>query len=313
MRRNTKQNSGFSLIELVIAMAVLAFLMLAVTSFMSSSVMSNKKAKVDVRLQSQAQETYSLLTDSIMQATDIAIIGYVANDDSLIDFDTAGKEGTEVSGLVLTKKYIVRDQDAADALQAKYGVVTPDDIIFFGDESLKGKKIYIQTMEIKSAVPLNMQYVAGANMDDEVTQTITAPGTSEPVEVSCVKKGTELIYSINDTLTSTFYFDDNNMYYGQKYLYMTEENRKTLDGTKLDDPMTIGDAASMQDHLYNKYFSYVKGKCGAAEVSVPGCVATIDGKEGAIGIDLYYNQSSMSYTTLGLVSPRNSYVLIPRK
>ena len=98
MKEKIKQHSGFSLIELIIAMAVLAFLMLAVTSFMSSSVMQNKKAKVDVRLQSQAQETYSLLTDSIMQATDIAIIGYVANNDSLIDFDAEGKEGTEVSG-----------------------------------------------------------------------------------------------------------------------------------------------------------------------------------------------------------------------
>ena len=313
MKEKIKQHSGFSLIELIIAMAVLAFLMLAVTSFMSSSVMQNKKAKVDVRLQSQAQETYSLLTDSIMQATDIAIIGYVANNDSLIDFDAEGKEGTEVSGLVLTKKYIVRDQDAADALQAKYGVISADDILFFGDDALKGKKIYVSTLEIKSAVPLNMAYVAGANMTDPGEQTITVPGTADTVKVTCVKQGSELIYNINDTLTPTFYFEGNNMYYGKKYLFMTEENRKTLDGTKLDDPLTIGDATSMQEHMYNKYFSYVKGKCGATTVDVPGCVATIDGQAGAIGIDLYYNQSSMSYTTLGLVSPRNSYVMIPRK
>ena len=65
--RRKQQNSGFSLIELIIALAVLAFLMLAVSSFMGSSVMQSKKARADVKMQTQSQEVYNLITDSIMQ------------------------------------------------------------------------------------------------------------------------------------------------------------------------------------------------------------------------------------------------------
>ena len=64
MKSKIKQNSGFSLIELIIAMAVLSFLMLAVSSFMGSSVMQNRKAKVDIKMQASAQETYGLITDT---------------------------------------------------------------------------------------------------------------------------------------------------------------------------------------------------------------------------------------------------------
>lgn len=42
MNKDNK-NSGFSLVELIIAIAVLAFLMLAVSSFMGSSVITNKE------------------------------------------------------------------------------------------------------------------------------------------------------------------------------------------------------------------------------------------------------------------------------
>ena len=73
MNKDNK-NSGFSLVELIIAIAVLAFLMLAVSSFMGSSVSQTRKEQVDVKLQTQAQETYSLITDTIMQANDIVDI-----------------------------------------------------------------------------------------------------------------------------------------------------------------------------------------------------------------------------------------------
>lgn len=308
MKQKIKQNSGFSLIELIIAMAVLAFLMLAVSSFMSSSVIQNKKAKVDVRLQAQAQETYSLITDSIMQATDIAIIGYVANDDSLINLGKAGNDGEDTSA-VLTKKYFVRDKKAADELIAKYGSIDEANIVYFKDADVN-QKIYVSLMQIKSAVPLDMNYVPGADPTTTAEQKILNSITNELASVTCTVEGTEKIYSINDTLISTIYFEENNMYFGKKYTYMVGPDK---DNPDLDDPMDITDTASKKDHLYNKYFSYLKGKSGPSDVDVSGCVATINGKDSSIGIDLYYNQSSMTYTTIGRVNPRNSYVLIPRK
>jgi len=88
MNKDNK-NSGFSLVELIIAIAVLAFLMLAVSSFMGSSVSQTRKEQVDVKLQTQAQETYSLITDTIMQANDIVMVGYTASEQ--LNFATVGQ------------------------------------------------------------------------------------------------------------------------------------------------------------------------------------------------------------------------------
>ena len=145
--RRKQQNSGFSLIELIIALAVLAFLMLAVSSFMGSSVMQSKKERADVKMQTQSQEVYNLITDSIMQANDILIVGYTASDDDDIDFAKPG----ETTTATLTKKYYVRDKKTAEALMkdpATYGIsgsVSASDIVYFTDLSAT-TNIYISYM-----------------------------------------------------------------------------------------------------------------------------------------------------------------------
>ena len=54
MKNKLKSNSGFTLIELIIAIAILAFLMTAVGSMMSSSVLTNRKAQADITVQDAA-------------------------------------------------------------------------------------------------------------------------------------------------------------------------------------------------------------------------------------------------------------------
>lgn len=45
-------------------------------------------------MQTQSQEVYNLITDSIMQANDILIVGYTASDDDDIDFAKPGETTT---------------------------------------------------------------------------------------------------------------------------------------------------------------------------------------------------------------------------
>lgn len=314
MERKIKQNSGFSLIELVIAMAVLAFLMLAVSSFMGSSVMSSKKAKTDVRMQTQAQETYSLITDSIMQATNILLVGYRASDDSQMSFSEYEEDGKATSA-TLNKIYYVKDNatkeallDATKGAETKnyYGienseVLTSDNVKLFS-ELKESDKIYVSYLRIESSVPLDMNQVTGGSVDAS-SQTLRNDVTGLDTEITYELNGSKKIYSTNDTLVSTFVFDGNNLYYGRKYAYMD----------KLNDIVDMTSETSKKAHLYNKYFSYRKGKIGPKDVDVSGCVATVNAKNKTIGIDLYYNQSSMTYTTIGRINPRNSYVLVPRK
>jgi prepilin-type N-terminal cleavage/methylation domain-containing protein len=70
-------NRGISLIELIIALAVLAMLMTAVIMMMSNNTVIYRKTKADINIQTTAQETFNTLQDSIMQAKEIEISGYV--------------------------------------------------------------------------------------------------------------------------------------------------------------------------------------------------------------------------------------------
>lgn len=304
MRKVKQNNNGFSLIELIIALAVMAFLMLSVSSFMGSSVSQTKKERADVRMQTQAQETYGLITDAIMQSSEIVIEGYTTASDSDIHFEKVG----DTTSATMTKKFYVKDKKTAEAIinsPSSYGIsgsVALSDIVYYSDVN-PDTKIYVTMMYIESAVPLDMSNVPGANPSIVSTQTITNSLTGEPTVVDCVEQNSKKVYSVNDTLITSFYFEDNVMYYGREYAYMTN----------LNDELDMSDATSKKAHMYNKYFSYNVGKSGAASASVPGIVATINAKDGSIGIDLYYNQSSMTYTTLGRINPRNSYVLKPRK
>ncbi len=296
-------NSGFSLIELIIAIAVLAFLMLAVSSFMGSSVMQSKKAKADVRLQAQAQETYSLITDTIMQASDIIIKGYTVPDDDDIDFSETEKD----LGLALTEKIYVKDKTVADAVMdnpAAYGLtgsVSSADIVYFKDVD-KDKKICVTYLRVESSVPIDMNQVPGASTSAN-SQSILNSFTGNNVTVTFKEQNSKKVYDTNDMLVSSFYFEGENMYYGRKYAFMT----------KLNDEVVMTNADSRKNHLYNKYFSFFYSEAGSVQEAVPGCVATIGADDGTIGIDLYYNKSSMTYTTLGRINTRNSYVLKPRK
>ena len=77
MNRRKVNNRGISLIELIIALAVLAMLMTAVIMMMSNNTVIYRKTKADINIQTTAQETFNTLQDSIMQAKEIEISGYV--------------------------------------------------------------------------------------------------------------------------------------------------------------------------------------------------------------------------------------------
>ncbi|MGN0367823.1 MAG: type II secretion system protein J [Wujia sp.] len=308
MKKVTKGNEGFSLIELIIAIAVLAFLMTAVGAFMSTTVRQNKKVKVDVKMQTQAQDTYDLITDAFMQAGDILVAGYKTDDNSALDFSKTGESFTSTT---VNEVYYVKDEAAMDrviASPASYGIRSGVSLSKGAGGNLKtfteinpDDPFYPTYIRIETSVPLDMNYVPGGNPASMATQTIANTLTGAGVAVSCkLESGmTKKAYSVNDTLVHSFYFEDGVMYYGRKYAYMTD----------LDDFCNIENDTSKKLHVYNKNFC----KIDVSGTSVTGCVASIDAENATVGIDLFYNKSNMDYTTLGRVNVRNSYVLKPRK
>ncbi len=80
MKRKKINNRGVTLVELVIALAVLSMLLVAVIMMMSNNSVIYRKTKADINVQTSAQETYNSIQDCIMQAKYIELWGYTDAD-----------------------------------------------------------------------------------------------------------------------------------------------------------------------------------------------------------------------------------------
>ena len=136
VKKRQTNNRGVTLVELVVALAVLAMLMVAVIMLMSNNTVIYRKTKADISVQTSAQETYSALQDSIMQAKYIELSGYtdadatiktykkkslIADGDASVGFDTlmsTDPSGTSTYTTVyptkLTVTYSVENSDDID-------------------------------------------------------------------------------------------------------------------------------------------------------------------------------------------------------
>ena len=102
--KNLKNNNGVTLLELVVAVAILALLGTAIVGIMGSNTAVFRKNKADIGVQMSAEETYNKLQEDIMQAEHIYIEGYAT--DSTISFPIdkiGGSFGEDVTAISLLK------------------------------------------------------------------------------------------------------------------------------------------------------------------------------------------------------------------
>ncbi len=114
--KNLKNNYGVTLLELVVAIAILALLGTAIVGIMGSNTSIFRKNKADIKIQTSAEETYNTISEDIMQAKYIYIEGYASAD--TIPFDDLtmeiGKNLTSVGGGVspsLTRIGLLKTSD----------------------------------------------------------------------------------------------------------------------------------------------------------------------------------------------------------
>lgn len=77
--RNTIKNKGFTMVELIISLAILAMVTVAIVGVMTSQTSIFRKSKKDLEVQTTASETYEKINDAVMQAKYIYIEGYTSS------------------------------------------------------------------------------------------------------------------------------------------------------------------------------------------------------------------------------------------
>ncbi len=100
-------NKGVTLLELVVAMAILALLGTAIVGIMGSNTTIFRKNKADLSVQTSAEETYNQIQEDIQQAKHIYIEGYKSSTDLTFKTNKVGDE----QALSLTRVRILKAGD----------------------------------------------------------------------------------------------------------------------------------------------------------------------------------------------------------
>ena len=64
--RNTIKNKGFTMVELIIYLAILAMVTVAIVGVMTSQTSIFRKSKKDLEVQTTASETYEKINDAVI-------------------------------------------------------------------------------------------------------------------------------------------------------------------------------------------------------------------------------------------------------
>lgn len=109
--KNLKKNKGFTLVELLVSITILAFIILAVGGIMYSNNLIYRKEKAEITVQGSAQDVYNKINEDIMQAKHIYIEGYES--DTKLTF-TSNKIQDNATGVVHKNYLLPTDQYVID-------------------------------------------------------------------------------------------------------------------------------------------------------------------------------------------------------
>jgi len=309
---------GISLIEIVIALAIMSLLMTAVVSLMSSNTIIFRKTKNDIEVQSQAESTYNAIADSIHSAKSIYAEGYILDGDTEIKFNSDDLP-IDASSIQVTDN---STKSFAQGTASLTGSLSFESL----DGGAKIKKVYLTKLVILYSTPIDFQKDLSAtvttladgtkvaqftgNGTQEVTENLTNPSdphngidlmndSSLTINASTglfdlnPKSGSHKAYvADSDYCVVTYEFIDNKIYVSRKYLYNTSLNTYATTDKEL--------------LLYSDDLSYAVCKDG---VKVPGIVAAFDADNGCVGLEMYFNDENMTYGVNQLIKVRNSFVL----
>ena len=316
--KRLRNNKGISLIEILVALVILALLMTAVISLMMNNNLIFRKTKNDIKVQNQADETFSLISDVFMSSKYVYVEGYTGDAEQ-----TFSKTEVGASSSV--------NYTAIKARSRVFGMTSATNT--FDSDDVNLKDIYVKKLIVVSSVPLDSKVVSFSGSTSTVSlargsvqyNTLVAgsQGASQTYSVGTVDVDDQdqslllkpdipqmlvsnssthnIVVGDSDRCIFTFYFSKNGIYLTKKYMYQTDLDTIAAPN---DDPETW-DAAVQNSLRITNSLNYVS----AGSNYVSGAVFRFDKERNGVGIKLYFNDSNMTYTVENMVRIHNSGVV----
>ena len=267
------------MIELIIALAVLAMLMTAVIMMMSNNTVIYRKTKADINIQTTAQETFNTLQDSIMQAKEIEISGFVITTDP----DT-GVEKVSTTETTYVKPSIAKTSGSGtgfDELKVVDNGTGETKYTFIRPTKMKIRYSVKATDTIdNSNCTVTYYFCRYDNPDYDPDYSIAADNMPTRCNVYVTRtydSGSTALNDVWDNPSST----------------ATAEEKWTP-----EDEMTKPTQKQLkryEDYLFTS--------------SLQEITLTVDYESQSINLDMDFADKSMIYHNSGIVSVRNSYVM----
>lgn len=274
-----KNNQGFSLVELLIAIAILAIIMVGIARFMGSTTKTYNKTRHDLEIQETGQQVFDMMSDKIMQAKEIRI-GMNGKEYAIL--------GTNQSTKIAIDGSLVKDDDSkvstSGANREVYAMqyLTKDDVDAFPDSAQK------------------IDYIA-IYYERSVT---TTSGTGYGPAVDVFYFYNDCIYMLRqsggmrvNSRNTTYYDGDTVFTNASSDITNLRSGIDIMLNTGIEDISTLSESELLNARVCEN----VKNLYGYA---IPG--------DNAIYLQLDLEKNKVTNTSQGVITIRNSYVLVPK-
>ncbi len=340
MLKKRQDNSGFTLVELVVSIAILAFIIIAISGVMSSNNVIFRKVKSDIDIQTIAQDTESKIINDVMQAKFIYIEGYTADSDITFDANEPGKD-LGASSPAMTPIKLVNDSDMFLMDSSDFANINNANFLVYTDTQLETVRAAL------SSTPASGEtYSDREKFDIYYNKVHNMSGTEKGMYVNFLSDiygssytsfassslksknatGSPTVYSLKDIYVTrmVMYYQMplNKRYYSgydtvpekDRYVYCKVEY--TVTDNKLHvETSYIGNAnvtidgsgyANLADSEdYTDCLNYVKTSAG----NVAAFKINVDSPNNALNLNMNFVKNKMRYNSETVIQFRNSYVI----
>lgn len=151
---NKMNNDGFSLIEILVSLAIAAVVLVGTYTLMNSSAKSYRQSSSDIDVQAESETTSNFIYELLLEAQDVRVTDAVA-----------GSTGSCKTLVVLNNKYVKDASTGKQNAQPQYNFIVFDD----NNEKLYFKKVSALDADGK-LIPYSID-VVNSNIADVVDDT----------------------------------------------------------------------------------------------------------------------------------------------